>query len=384
MRSKIPSPIRILIIEPSGNLYGSELYMFDLLRELDKTRFSVKVVLPHGAPLAKELEGAGIEYRSLLAPASLSGDRKSRYIAYLKLFTELVREHPDLVYVNQAGILRSVAGMAKLVGVPIACNVTTIEDAAWVSRFPWALRQVRAFVCPSLFVRSVLKAEDDRTSVIYRGYRHRGIKNPSPRPRGETFVAGIIGRVCEQKGHLFLLDIAEQLARQREPVRIIFIGDATRDDERDLIRTQIRSRGLESVVDWRGYRPDIGKELAELDLLLMPFRGDTFGKTLSEAAEAGVPVLLADSGGPGELSRHFNIGVRHTLGDTADFLMKFRDIRQDYNRVRADFVAGAQRLLEGLAVAPWARCMEEVFERAVAEERVSTTWRGTQCGGSRV
>ena len=373
--------LRILVVEPAGNLYGSELYLLDLLRGLDKTRFAVEVVLPRDTPLIKVLEASHIPALPLLEPPRSGVGKLQKLSAYARLLAHMVQASPHIVFINQAGILRPLALLSSPLRIPLVCNVTTIEDALWVRAHPNAQRNVRAFVCPSEFVRESLRTPSDRTSVVYNGYRRKGM-SILPKARSGIFVAGIIGRICAQKGHIFLIEVAARLkASKQDAIRFVFIGDAASDMERAAFQARIRAAGVEDRIEWRGYCENIAAELARLDLLLMPYQGDTFGRTLSEAAEAQVPVLLADSGGPAELARRFGLGVLFNLNDIDEFMQRLHEIINHYDEVKSDFVAGAQHLLNGLEPMAWTRVLESIIERAATGKNVALDWYGA--GGNK-
>ncbi|MEU4776909.1 glycosyltransferase [Micromonospora sp. NPDC023633] len=61
-------------------------------------------------------------------------------------------------------------------------------------------------------------------------------------------------------------------------------------EERELLENQARDLGLAGRVTFLGRVPGVGALLAEADLLVHPSRAETFGFSLVEAAEAGLPV----------------------------------------------------------------------------------------------
>ena len=68
-------------------------------------------------------------------------------------------------------------------------------------------------------------------------------------------------------------------------------------------------------VTLHGYVPDAGAALASADLLLHTCPEEPFGLALLEAFAAGVPVLVANSGGAGDLVRHGANGWHFSAND---------------------------------------------------------------------
>lgn len=372
--------IRMAVIEPSGNLYGSELALLDILTGLDPAAFAPRVYLPTGAAFSARLADAGIPFEELLLPRSHTQSRWRKVLTYLRLVGRLRQQRPDLLYVNEAGILRPMRWIAALLRLPILCQVTTIEDARWISGLSGDDQWVLAYVCNSDFTAAQTRVPESAKSVVYNGYRPKGLLTPGiTRPR-EPFRAGILGRICEMKGHHLLVE-ALGLLRARMPGlrwEVRFIGDTLTPEEWPPWAERIRRAGLASVIVPRGYRQDIKGELAELDLLLIPSQGEAFGRILCEAAEAGVPVLLADSGGLGELSHRFGIGERHAPGDAADLARQLMAIREDYAAVAARFESGAPRLLGALDEQAYLDVVAAMIRSVANREPVARRWYGQE------
>lgn len=98
--------LSITAIEPSGRLYGSEYCLLDILLGLSERAFSWSVVTPGGGGFAELLRDAGIRCHTTLPHSLQKYSRPRRLLSYLQLLREVYRLRPQLLYVNQAGILR--------------------------------------------------------------------------------------------------------------------------------------------------------------------------------------------------------------------------------------------------------------------------------------
>jgi glycosyltransferase involved in cell wall biosynthesis len=370
--------IHIAVIEPSGNLYGSELALLDVLMGLDRRVFEPRVYLPRGAAFSDRLAAAGIPFEEILLPRAHTQPRGRKAFTYLKLAARLRQQPPDLLYINEAGILRPMRQIAAWLRLPMLCQVTTVEDARWISGFATKDRQVMAYVCNSDFTAAQTDVPAEVKSVVYLGYRPKGLfTRDVARPR-EPFRAGIIGRICILKGHALLID-ALTVLRKRRPdlsLEVRFIGDTLSPKEWSDWRARIGQASLSDMISARGYRADIKAELAELDVLLIPSLGEAFGRILCEAAEAGVPVLLADSGGLGELSHRFEIGERHAPSEPEDLAQGMIAIHENYEKVRERFLAGSQRLLSALDEGAYLDVVAEIIRSVAARRPVAVRWHG--------
>ena len=105
---------KVLIIEPSGNLWGSERVLLDFISTMAASDYDVTVCYPPLSPIEDEL----INLKVKLLPVFVSElHRKSiaeRILFILKITSIILRRKPDLIYVNQAGATRSVMPSAML------------------------------------------------------------------------------------------------------------------------------------------------------------------------------------------------------------------------------------------------------------------------------
>jgi glycosyltransferase involved in cell wall biosynthesis len=67
--------------------------------------------------------------------------------------------------------------------------------------------------------------------------------------------------------------------------------------------------GLDQVVRFLGFRSDIEKILACLDLFVLPSTTEGFSIATIEAMASGLPVVVTNSGGPREIVTHLKDGL---------------------------------------------------------------------------
>lgn len=379
IRQMLPmnSLIKLSIVEPSGLLYGSELALLDILERLDLSRFAPEVILPRYSPFSERLRAVNIPYQELLLPMAHQTAKFRKAWTYLKLAVHWRRHPPDLIYVNQGGILRPMAAIARHLNLPILCQVQTLEDARWVSGLPAVHQQVCTFVCNSRFIRDETKVPAERISLLYYGYKPKGLTSKSRVSPQHPLQIGLLGRICENKGHYLLLEIARRLKQANScAFHFRFIGDAASAAELKRIQDLVTAQGLDDLIEFRGYRTDIRAELATLDLLAIPSLAEPLGRILFEAAEARLPVLVSDGGGLGEVARHFRVGCLFRSGSADDFLDKLNQVHARYESVAQEFAKAAERMLAALDLGEYVGVMEQLLTGAAARQAVSFTWLG--------
>ena len=108
---------------------------------------------------------------------------------------------------------------------------------------------------------------------------------------GEKFIVQFLGRITRDKGAFRLLDIASRIP---ESEGINFVISGTGPDE-ELLRKQVKERGLENRIEITGYVNENRKLelLSRSSLFIYPASADTFGISALEALSFGVPTIVS-------------------------------------------------------------------------------------------
>jgi len=108
----------------------------------------------------------------------------------------------------------------------------------------------------------------------------------------EKKVIGHIGSFINVKNHEFLLDIIDNAHKKNPNIRAIFIGDGLL---RTHLTTIVKSRKLESIVQFLGVRKDVSNLLSAMDLFIFPSLYEGLPVSLVEVQANGLPALVSDS-----------------------------------------------------------------------------------------
>jgi glycosyltransferase involved in cell wall biosynthesis len=370
-------PLRMSVVEPAGWLYGSEYALLDILEMLEPNEISTEVILPRNAPFQKLLDQAFIETHPFLVSLAHQTGRLRKVFSYVQLAIHWTRNRPDLIYVNQGGILRPIAAIAKRLNIPILCQIQTLEDAEWVSTLRSVHRQVMTFVCNSDFTQSQTKVPVDRSSMVYYGYKRKGLSGSRPELNASAMTVGLLGRIGKSKGQELIIEVSKILkSKNRKDIRFRFIGAAATQREQDAIERLVQDEGVSEFIEFRGYRQDISNELNQLHLMVIPSVSEPFGRVFCEAAEAGLPALVSDSGGLGELSLHFGLGARFRARDATALCNKLIEIRENYSATLHTFLKDADRFLSRLDLETYGQIMRDLILRSASRQLSSVSWKG--------
>jgi len=106
----------------------------------------------------------------------------------------------------------------------------------------------------------------------------------------EKLVIGHVGRFCQQKNHLFLIDIFKEIKSKKEKSILLLVGDG---ELRSLIEDKIFELGLNESVVFTGVRSDVPELVQAMDVLLFPSLYEGLPVTLIEAQTAGLPCIIS-------------------------------------------------------------------------------------------
>ncbi|MDQ2799318.1 MAG: glycosyltransferase, partial [Armatimonadota bacterium] len=111
----------------------------------------------------------------------------------------------------------------------------------------------------------------------------------------EEILIGHVGRLDPMKDHPTFLRAAAALARERERLRFVCIGDGSAP-YREELHALGRQLGLEHCLIWAGPRSDMPAVQNALDIAVSSSIGEGFPNVIGEAMACGVPCVVTDVG----------------------------------------------------------------------------------------
>ena len=186
---------------------------------------------------------------------------------------------------------------------------------------------------------------------------------PQETSREKLFLFGVAGRLSVEKDHDRLLRVLAHVEKSRCSTDWRCLVFGLGDLERTLRETARRS-GLEHRIVWMGYRDDVGRELAGLDLLLSFSKAEGLPINLIEAGWAGTPVMSTLVGGVNDLipDQSYGTGVppSEAVEESARRIMELMSAA-----CRATLDAQGRRLQERVSAefsrARWTARLREIY-----------------------
>jgi glycogen synthase len=256
-----------------------------------------------------------------------------------------VRDHLDVPLVATVHATESGRHQGWL---PHPHNRTIDDIERWLAR-----EAVRTIVCSGYMrreVRRLFGLGGERTEVVRNGVdalrwqaRPRAVAEARDRYAGpDGPLVSYAGRLVYEKGVQHLLAAVPALREQHPGLRVVIAGDGPYRPELEALATE----GVTFAGFLTGHR--LTALMGASDCYVVPSIYEPFGMVALEAAAAGTPVAVADTGGLAEIVEHGVTGVKFAPGDPvslaeavgavlADREYARRLARQARRRVREDF-----------------------------------------------
>ncbi len=301
--------MRLLVIEPAGNLWGSERALLDLLDGLKG--IEAAVCCPPDSALQAELERRGITVFPHFIYGLHNKSKWRRLQAAHGVLRACLNWHPDIIYLNQSGVYRTVLPAARIMRLPIVAHVRIFEDVDYLARQAPDPARLCGLIAISSAIESAIEKMPSlrhiRRHCLYDAYQRAPSPSAGAPERTPNRIA-CVGRAVPVKGQDILVGAMALLASEGMAPECLMAGEG---DEGYL--AQLKSTSPENV-QWLGFVREMIPLLRSCAFLVCPSRVEPLGRVIFEAWDAGaVPVVCAQSGGAAEIITASGGGILYDL-----------------------------------------------------------------------
>ena len=106
----------------------------------------------------------------------------------------------------------------------------------------------------------------------------------------DDFVIGHVGRFYPQKNHEFLIDVFNEIHKQKSNAKLLLLGDGPLQEQ---IRHKVDSLGLTKSVFFAGLQKDPAPFYSAMDIFTFPSLWEGLGIVLLEAQYNGLPCVVS-------------------------------------------------------------------------------------------
>ena len=300
--------IRVLNIISDTNIGGAGRVILNYLRYADRDKFEPLVAIPRGSLLKPSLEEAGVPVYEVEGMADRSYHKDD--VAALKALIGKVK--PDLVHTHGALSGRIAAKRCR---VPVVYSRHSAFPVPAKLKHPpgrWVNKLLNEHYADHIIAVSPATRDNlteggispKKITVVMNGVAP--VKKTSPEEQAAlraelglapgTFVFGILARIEDYKGHLYLVHAAKLLKEKGYlNFRILIAGTGAFEAE---IARAVVEMGVSDVVQMLGFRSDVTALLNILDVQLNASYGtEATSMALLEGMSLGLPSIVSNYGG---------------------------------------------------------------------------------------
>src|SRR5207245_7362088 len=111
-------------------------------------------------------------------------------------------------------------------------------------------------------------------------------------------VVAVVGRLSPEKGQAYFVDAMAAVARAVPGAQGLIVGDG---QEEGRLRAKVAAMELDGAIGFAGYRRDMDRIYAAIDLLVLPSLSEGLPNVVLEAMAHGRPVIATRVGGVPEV-----------------------------------------------------------------------------------
>ena len=299
--------IKIIHIITSLNIGGAEKLLLDLVKNLDKEIYEVKITtVVGGGILIREFEEAGIEVKIFKKKSRLGLEVIWKISRYLR------KEKPQIVHTHLFGgdtwgrIAAILARVPLIISTEHNTNVDEGISKRLVKKFLSFFTAKIVAVSETVKAYSVLKdhISKKKIEVILNGVNLDKFLSISQKEFGDPPIIGIVGRLEEQKGHKYLFEALNLL--KVIPWTLWIIGEGSRRAELERLAKNL---DLRERVMFLGVRDNIPEILDKMDIFVLPSLWEGLSLALVEAAASAKPIVASKIGGIEEIVENEKTGL---------------------------------------------------------------------------
>ena len=368
--------IRILNIISDTNIGGAGRVILNYLRYANRNKFETLVAIPRGSLLKPLLEEAEVTVYEVDGMADCSYASQD-----VKALQALIRRvKPDLVHTHGALSGRIAA---KRCHVPVVYSRHSAFPVPAKLKYPpgrWVNKLLNEHYADHIIAVSPATRDNlteggispKKITVVMNGVapvspisdEQKAALRRSLGLEPDVFTFGILARIEDYKGHLYLVYAAKLLKdRGYSNFRILVAGTGAFEEE---VTRAVTEMGVEDVVQMLGFRSDAAALLNILDVQLNASYGtEATSMALLEGMSLGLPTIASDYGGNPFVITSGQNGLLFPSKDSAalaDAMAELMDHPEEVSIMREKALETYQSRFTGEV---FARNTEQIYENVL-------------------
>lgn len=325
------SKTKVCILQNGLARGGTDTFVVNLCKEIDKDRFDITVVNPSIKPESQVREPEILATGAKIVRTSPLSGGKSK-VKHLCMLYHLLKNGKFDVFQTNIDLFNGPNLLiAWLAGVPVRCchSHNTMQQKSIVQGMTLPIRLYQAVMKWMCWTFSNRRSgcSEDAMNFLFTGKNWHQDKYPVVVNNGidiDRFRMSIgvarkkkelgltakyhivtVGRIIPQKNPLFIAESFAQLCKMRTDVDFVWVGIGDKEEE---CREILKREGVLERVHFLGSRTDVNEILPCCDLFYMPSVFEGLGIVIIEAQAAGLPCIASDT-----VPKEANCGAVHYI-----------------------------------------------------------------------
>ncbi|MDZ7341274.1 MAG: glycosyltransferase family 4 protein [candidate division KSB1 bacterium] len=315
-------PVVLQLISSVG-FFGAENVLLEIAKGLANTKYRPIVgVLRNSWNPHLELAHEASKYHLDVQEFECKAQFDAKTIFEIRSFIEQKRVSIIQPHGYKADFYSFFAGWGKKVKILATCHPWTETSYNYRAKFySWLDKKIlktfnRVIAVSDSVERELSQAgiPKEKLAIIDNGidinrfhqsYDHQKLYHDL-KIASERIVIGTVGRLVEEKGHVFLLEATKQLISSHPSLMVIIIGEGPLMEK---LNRMVDDLGLQKHVLLTGLRNDIPQMLALMKVFVLPSISEGLPMALLEAMASMTPIVATGVGNIPKLIVHERTGI---------------------------------------------------------------------------
>ena len=348
--------IKVLQSISSLGVGGNEIFVMNLLRHIDKTKFQIDFVVYDNQRLDfydEVLEAGGKVYFC----QSNHQNKGFKLLNQIGMVKKILKDNKyDIIHCNSCslfGILRGTIAGKSIGNIKVIAHshnsgtpkntlgdklvrtilkkylCSTIDYGFSCSDVAGESKYTKRFMKSSAYytINNAIEIE----KYIYSDTERKSIRT-NMNIDDSTFVIGHVGRFEKQKNHKFIIDIFEKILDKRPNSKLLLVGDGSLLNE---IKDYANKKQIGDQIIFAGQQDNVSVFYSAMDCFLLPSLYEGFPFVLVEAQINGLKCIISDN-----ITKSVNIadgvcfwGLEQDEESWADHVIEFGNYRLNKEQI---------------------------------------------------
>ena len=336
-------PFRICFFNSSVSWGGGEKWHYELASRLADKGHDTIIVTNRKSELLSKVKRSRLRYYRIYV------NNLSFFNIYkiYKLVCYFRKHKVKTIIINLSSDLKLAGIAAKLAGIK---NIIYRRGSALAIKNSWFNRYLLRHIVTNIIansnetkrtvlVNNVNLVSEKKIKIIYNGLdfeetHQLPVKELYKRQNGEVII-GNASRFSEEKGHEFLIELAQKLKHQNVNFKLLLAGTGKLEHK---YKKLVETLDLSDKVIFMGFVTDMKSFNQNLDIFVLSSHYEGFGFVLIEAMAQAKPVIAFDIGSSAEiiednvngfLIEKFDV---NQLAEKVTYLINNKEVREEMGR----------------------------------------------------